>query len=98
MKSTNSKTIVSYIIVLFAVVAGYFLMKYTPSVSTENTIEAIQLEEEVVPSFPATQELNAKTGKIDFVGHYISFSTPTNLVMDDQVPSAGKKSCSLWEY
>jgi hypothetical protein len=71
MQNSNSKIITSYLIVIIATVAGYFLMKHAPSVSTENTIEAIQLEEGIVPPFPATQELNPETGKIDFMGHYI---------------------------
>lgn len=98
MQNSNSKTIASYLIVLVAIIAGYFLMKYTPSVSTENTIDAILLEEEIMPPFPATQELNTSTGKIDFIGHYISFSTPKNFVMEEQGPSAGKNHCALWEY
>jgi hypothetical protein len=98
MQNSNSKIITSYLIVIIATVAGYFLMKHAPSVSTENTIEAIQLEEGIVPPFPATQELNPETGKIDFMGHYISSSTPKNFVMEEQGPSAGKNHCALWEY
>lgn len=94
----STKTLVSLAIIIVVFVGLYFFVKYNPPASTENTIEAIQLEEEIVPPFPATQELNPETGKIDFIGHYISFSTPKDFVMEEQGPSAGKNSCALWEY